>query len=210
MIGHISVNISFIIYCVYFLPQIIHNQLKHQTEHISKYTHLLMVAANVLDLIYGFGFELQWQYKVVTILIMACLLFQQWQIYRDSCNKSYDFHIVTFIVIAAGVAIVYLNALNKHVLENVGFISMFCYAIYWLPQIIKNMKAKNATAFSLIFLVLNVLGLVCDEISASIFNWPLPSHITPIIILSLLVIMVGQCYHYKRLSKNFKLNGKIF
>lgn len=158
-----------------------------------------MVAANVLDLIYGFGFDLQWQYKAVTMLTLACLLFQQWQIHRDSSSKSYSFHIVTLLVIAAGVAVVSINALNNDVLENIGFVSMFCYAVYWLPQIIKNIKEKNAAAFSLIFLLLNVLALVCDEISALSFDWPLPSIISPIIIFSLLFIMVGQYYYYQRL-----------
>ncbi|WP_119328754.1 PQ-loop repeat-containing protein [Cysteiniphilum halobium] len=208
MIGHISINISFIIYCIYFLPQIIHNQLKHQAGHISHGTHLLMVIANVLDLIYGFGFDLQWQYRVVTMLTLGCLLFQQWQIYRDSERtknekrkkaKSYNFHIICLLVIAVGIALVSLHNLNDTMLENIGFISMFCYAVYWLPQIIKNIKEKNATAFSLIFLVLNVLALVCDEISALNFGWPLPSIISPIIILSLLFIMVGQYYYYQRL-----------
>ena len=60
-IGHISINISFVIYCIYFLPQITYNQMKHQANHISHATQILMVSANVLDLIYGFGFGLQWQ-----------------------------------------------------------------------------------------------------------------------------------------------------
>lgn len=208
VIGHISINISFVIYCIYFLPQIIHNQFKRQAGHISHGTHLLMVVANALDLIYGFGFDLQWQYRVVTMLTLACLLFQQWQIYRDSKSinqqknrhaQSYDFHILCLLVIAVGIALVSLHNLNNAILENIGFISMFCYAIYWLPQIIKNIKEKNATAFSLIFLILNVLALVCDEISALSFGWPLPSIISPIVILSLLFIMVGQYYYYQRL-----------
>ncbi|MDA0911179.1 MAG: PQ-loop repeat-containing protein [Proteobacteria bacterium] len=208
MIGHISINISFVIYCIYFLPQIIHNQLKHQAGHISHGTHLLMVVANVLDLIYGFGFDLQWQYRVVTMLTLACLLFQQWQIYRDSDigertgdrkGESYNFHVICLFIIAVGIALVSLHNLNNAMLENIGFISMFCYAVYWLPQIIKNIKEKNATAFSLIFLVLNVLALICDEISALSFGWPLPSIISPIVILSLLFIMVGQYYYYQRL-----------
>ncbi|WP_395947237.1 PQ-loop repeat-containing protein [Caedibacter taeniospiralis] len=198
-IGHMSINISFVIYCIYFLPQIIYNQIKHRANRISHGTHLLMVCANVLDLVYGFGFQLQWQYKMVTILTLVCLLVQQWQIYRDSREKRYPFHILLLAIIAFGVTLLSLKILSVGMLEKVGFVSMFCYAIYWVPQIIKNINAKNATAFSVVFLLLNVLALICDEISALSFNWPLPSVISPMVILSLLCIMVAQHYYYQRL-----------
>lgn len=198
-ISYISINVSFIIYCIYFLPQIIHNQLKCQLSHISNGTHILMVCANILDLIYGFGFKLQWQYRVVTILALAYLVFQQWQIYRNRSKKSSKFHLVILLIITAGIILVKLDILRSDQLEKIGFISMFCYSIYWIPQIIKNIQERKATAFSVIFLLLNVLALVCDEISALIFNWPLPSVISPLLMLSLLLIMVGQYYYYKRL-----------
>ncbi len=198
-IGYISINISFVIYCTYFLPQIIYNQIKCQAGYISHSNQTLMIVANTLDLIYGFGFNLQWQYRTVTMSILLCLLFQQWQIYRDSQQKIYRFHIVILTIVILGIIFAIFNILGPKVLQKIGFISMFCYAVHWLPQIVKNIKEKNASAFSVWFLLLNIIALLCDEISALSFGWPLPSLLSPILILSLLFIVVGQYYYYQRL-----------
>ena len=196
-VGMWSINISFVIYCVYFLPQIIFNQLKHQAASISYGTQSLMVLANLLDLIYGFGFDLQWQYKAVTILTLSCLLFQQWQMYRDAKHKSYKFHVCILSLYLLVIILISLHALNATILEKIGFISMACYAIYWLPQIIKNYQLKSAKGFSFWFIVLNMIALSCDEVSAIAFGWPLPSLISPIVILSFLFIMLAQVIYYR-------------
>ncbi|WP_018299058.1 PQ-loop repeat-containing protein [Fangia hongkongensis] len=199
-IGMITINISFLIYCLYFLPQLLHNQLKHKTADISMSTQALMVLANVLDLIYGFGYGLQWQYRAVTILTLACLIIQQWQIYRDSKKISYHFHLFIVVMILLGVIISTQNAfrLSESILENIGFISMICYSVYWLPQIIKNFQSKSAEGFSLWFILLNLTALVCDEISALTLGWPLPSIISPILIILFLCVLIGQYIYYQR------------
>ena len=54
VIGAYSLNISLILYCVYFIPQIVYNQIIKKTDQISLVTQGLMVIANLCDLIYGF------------------------------------------------------------------------------------------------------------------------------------------------------------
>ncbi|WP_119344093.1 PQ-loop repeat-containing protein [Facilibium subflavum] len=199
-IGTISINISFLIYCLYFLPQILYNQLKHQAFGISYGTQLLMILANVLDLIYGFGFDLQWQYKAVTLLTLGLLVIQQYQIYRDSRIKSLWFHMLAVLLLLIGGAIAFKQLFPARFLETVGFISMICYSIYWLPQIIKNVQYKSAQGFSLIFMVLNASALICDEISALSFSWPMPSIVSPLVILSFLFVIIAQRLYYRRLQ----------
>ncbi|WP_269446655.1 PQ-loop domain-containing transporter, partial [Francisella hispaniensis] len=69
--GYITLNISLIIYFIHFLPQTIHNQFKHKTFEISLWTHSLMIVANSLDLIYAIGFNMQWQYILVDIILLS-------------------------------------------------------------------------------------------------------------------------------------------
>lgn len=69
--GYITLNISLIIYFIIFLPQTIHNQFKHKTFEISLWTHSLMIIANSLDLIYAIGFNMQWQYILVDIILLS-------------------------------------------------------------------------------------------------------------------------------------------
>lgn len=183
-IGTISLNISLIIYCLYFFPQIIYNQLKCQAGNISYLTQILMITTNGLDLIYGFGFNLEWQYRTVSILTLSCLLFKQWQIYRDSDAKSLFFHLLALSISISSFLIVTITNLSTSILQQIGLISMLCYAMYWLPKIIKNTRDKSARGFSTLFIMLNGLELICDEISAITLAWPLPSIISPLLLLA--------------------------
>ena len=201
-IGTISLNLSLIIYCLYFFPQIIYNQLKCQAGNISYLTQILMITANGLDLIYGFGFNLEWQYRTVSILTLSCLLFQQWQIYRDSGTKSLFFHLLALSIISSFLIVTITN-LSTSILQQIGLISMLCYAMYWLPQIIRNTRDKSARGFSTLFIMLNGLALICDEISAITLAWPLPSIISPLLLLLFLIILVAQQAYYKSLVHTY-------
>ncbi|MFZ9036126.1 MAG: PQ-loop repeat-containing protein [Francisellaceae bacterium] len=197
-IGTISINISFALYCIYFLPQVIYNQIYRHASRISHTTQFLMILANTLDLIYGFGFNLQWQYRMVTIITLICLLIQQWQIWRDESSISWRLHLAVFATLIIGMILALVKPLADAALENIGFASMIAYSVYFLPQIVKNYQQKAADGFSISFILLNALALLCDEVSALSFNWPLPSIISPAFILAFLVIMIVQSMFYKR------------
>lgn len=73
--------------------------------------------------------------------------------------------------------------LNAKILTEIGILSMFFYIYNWIPQIIKNFKEKQGNAFNIIFLLLNIIAIICDEIYAMILKWPLSSICSPIVIL---------------------------
>ena len=201
-IGIISLNISFLIYFLYFFPQIIYNQIKCQANNISYFTQLLMITANGLDLVYGFGLKLQWQYRTVSIFSLSCLLFQQWQIHRDSKKKLFFFHLSAISISIVSLLTAVNTTLSTETLTQIGVISMLCYSIYWLPQIIKNARNKSAQGFSKLFIMLNGLALTCDEISAISLAWPLPSIISPLLLLVSLVVLINQQMTFNVSKKN--------
>ncbi|QIV96137.1 PQ loop repeat protein [Allofrancisella inopinata] len=197
-IGFITLNISLIIYFVHFLPQMVHNQFKHKTFEISLWTHSLMILANSFDLIYAVGFSLQWQYVLVDIILLSFLVIQQFQILNDRKNKYIAAHtvfIITFLLLVISVAL-YKNLDSKYLLV-LGSISGVIYNIYWLPQIYKNYRQKQAEGFSIIFLTLSLVSVVCDISSAIFLGWPTLSVIVSCSLAILLLFQILQYFYYK-------------
>lgn len=198
-IGSITLNISFILYLVLFLPQTIHNQLKHTTREISLWTHSLMIIANSLDLIYAIGFNMPWQYITVSVVLLAFLTIQQFQILNDkSSNKIFlhSFFIFSFLLVAIYFAL--NNSFSEKNLLIFGSISNVIYNIYWLPQIWKNFKTKQAAGFSIIYLYLSIITCSCDIVSGLTLNWPIPTIIGSLFLFSLISIQIFQYLYYKK------------
>ena len=197
-IGYITLNISLIIYLVNFLPQTLHNQFKHTTVNISLWTHTLMIVANALDLVYAVGFGLEWQYILVDVILISFLLIQQLQILNDrkiSFIKLHTLAILVFLVFVV-LMISYATIAQKYLLV-LGSFSGVIYNIYWLPQIYKNYQQKNAQGFSIFFLGLSLISIVCDISSAIFLDWPIISVLTSVGLFILLSIQVFQYFYYK-------------
>lgn len=205
-IGQITLNTSLLIYLIYFLPQIIHNQWHRKTAQISVWTHWGMLCANSFDLIYGYGYQLPWQYLTVTWISLTFIMLQQWQIYLQSQYKGFYQHMLAHGVLIVAIVMA-MTPYASSLLWILGFISVGLYSLYWLPQIIKNAHTRKAEGFSVWFIVLNFTALGCDLCSALIFGWPLPSLISPIVIMVLLSVLMLQ-YHYYSLHK-IRINIQI-
>ena len=197
--GYITLNISLIIYFIHFLPQTIHNQFKHKTFEISLWTHSLMIIANSLDLIYAIGFNMQWQYILVDIILLSFLTIQQLQILND-CREKYIFIHTIFILLYLSLVIVmiYFISLSNHILLWFGSISGVIYNLYWLPQIYKNYRRKQAEGFSIFYLGLSLISIICDINSAIFLGWPLVSVVVSSCLSILVLIQVIQYFYYKK------------
>ena len=197
-IGYITLNISLIIYIVHFLPQTLHNQFKHTTVNISLWTHTLMIVANALDLVYAVGFGLEWQYILVDVILISFLLIQQLQIFCHRKDKFIIFH-TAFIFLFLFI-IVFLTSyitIAKTYLLLLGSFSGVVYNIYWLPQIYKNYKQKNADGFSIYFLGLSLTTILCDISSAICLDWPIISVLTSAGLSILISLQIFQYFLYK-------------
>ncbi|APC96896.1 PQ-loop repeat-containing protein [Francisella frigiditurris] len=198
-IGNITLNISFILYLVLFLPQTIHNQLKHTTREISLWTHSLMIIANSLDLIYAIGFNMPWQYITVSVVLLTFLTIQQLQILNDKLSNKiflHSFFIFSFLLIAIYFAL--NNSFTEKNLLIFGSISNIIYNIYWFPQIWKNFRTKQAAGFSIIYLYLSIITCSCDIVSGLTLNWPIPTIIGSLFLFCLINIQIFQYLYYKK------------
>lgn len=198
-VGYITLNISLIIYIIHFLPQTWHNQFKHTTINISLWTHTLMIIANSLDLVYAVGFGLQWQYILVDVILISFLLIQQLQILNDRKNKLIMLH--TFFIFLFLLIVIFVTSyltLATMYLMILGSISGIVYNIYWLPQIYKNYKQKSAQGFSVYFLLLSLVSILCDINSAICLGWPVISVVTSIGLLLLVSIQIFQYFFYRK------------
>ena len=199
-LGHITLNISTVIYIFLFLPQNVHNQLKHSTKHISILTHTLMIFANSFDLIYSIGFSFEWQYIMIDGIFLFFLFMQQLQILNDRRNKKIVIHTLFIFIFLLTIIFIALNKglLSKNNLLHLGEISNITYNVYWLPQIYKNFKNKNTDGFSIIYLCLASFTSSCDIISGITLNWPLPTIIGSSFLLFILLLQITQFKYYSK------------
>ncbi|EDO66439.1 hypothetical protein BSY87_08620 [Francisella tularensis subsp. holarctica FSC022] len=196
--GYITLNISLIIYFIIFLPQTIHNHFKHKTFEISLWTHSLMIIANSLDLIYAIGFNMQWQYILVDIILLSFLTIQQLQILNDRREKYLFIHTISiFLSLFLVIVMIYFTSLSNQILLWFGSISGVIYNLYWLPQIYKNYRQKQAEGFSIFYLVLSLISIICDINSAIFLGWPLVSVIVSSCLSILVLTQIIQYFYYK-------------
>ncbi|MBK2148666.1 PQ-loop repeat-containing protein [Francisella tularensis] len=186
------------IWFIIFLPQTIHNQFKHKTFEISLWTHSLMIIANSLDLIYAIGFNMQWQYILVDIILLSFLTIQQLQILNDRREKYLFIHTISiFLYLFLVIVMIYFTSLSNQILLWFGSISGVIYNLYWLPQIYKNYRQKQAEGFSIFYLVLSLISIICDINSAIFLGWPLVSVIVSSCLSILVLTQIIQYFYYK-------------
>src|SRR5438445_7099169 len=87
-VGEITVNISSLIYFVWFVPQIWLNYRRKNTDGLSLWMHGLLLLGYSADLLYGFGRDMQWQYRMVTIVGLFFLFIQHYQFGRYGLHSK--------------------------------------------------------------------------------------------------------------------------
>lgn len=205
-IGQISLNISFALYLIYLLPQLLHNYRHKQIRNLSLLMHSVLSFAYVLDLIYAFGRQMPWQYKCVSIIGLTCLSIQHTQFYHQQRqDKTFLFKysfLSTALTLLLGVG--WLLLLN-HMLEAkslilINTISQLAWMSYALPQIIINWKLKSTSGVSLHFVIMACLINLCDTVSAWVLLWDWPLRIgSPALLLIKLSLLAQFIIFQKKL-----------
>ena len=95
------------------------------------------------------------------------------------------------------VLLILYATVSQNGLLLLGSFSGVIYNIYWLPQIYKNYKQKNAEGFSIYFLGLSLISVSCDISSAIFLGWPIISVITSVGLSTLLFIQIFQYLFYR-------------
>jgi uncharacterized protein with PQ loop repeat len=209
LIGSISLNISFILYLILYIPQIIHNQKSANIAQLSLSLHLLLYSSYLFDLCYGFSNQLPWQYKTVSIIGLLLVSIQHIQLTqffimnqrRLLAKLSIAFLILNFMGLYYFFK-VEQGSLPYQTTLILGTAARIFGLRYCLPQIIKNKTLKSANALSVQFLCLNLTLALLDTISSWCLNWGWPNKLAAPITIAMMTIMLTQIkkYNYRPMS----------
>lgn len=207
LLGHITLNLSLSLYLLWFIPQLLLNARRHNTEGLSYLMHGLLFIGYLADLLYGFGRDMQWQYQMVTIIGLFCLSYQHDQIRRYGLQSRVEkivFAVVTLVILLGFSAAIYdLTTLthSKAYYDAAGMVSNICWFSFTIPQIIKNYRQKSTQGLSLMFVMISIFICVFDNISAWALYWDYPSKIGLPLSLLKKIILLWQFYNYSGKSR---------
>lgn len=199
-LGNISLNISFVLYLVVYLPQIRHNQTSKHLEQLNLNLHFILILSFMLDLMYGVLKPLPWQYQAVSVVGLILLTIQHLQLIHFYQLKKRHMLSLTLICLCGLLAGFFLfkDSLRAPlVILSIGYLSRLGFLTYTLPQIIQNYRRKSASALSLTFLKLSLFLSILDLISAWCLSWGWPNQLGTPIMLILTLTLLWQKAHYR-------------
>lgn len=203
-LGQISLNISFVLYLIVYVPQIIHNHTSNQIADLSLGLHFLLFLSYIFDLMYGFSYSLPWQYKTVSTVGLGLVIIQHLQLTKFFLMQKYTiwFNATTLFLFINLVFLYYFFVMAGTKLDLTttlifGTVARTCGLIYCIPQIIKNAYAKTAAGISLYFIYLNLLLAILDTISSWTLNWGWPNKLAAPANIVIMLIILWQTKIYR-------------
>ena len=197
--GAFTLNVSFILYLLVYLPQIIHNRTKKNLENLSGGMHFSLFCGYLLDLFYGFSKYLPWQYKTVSIVGVFLLLIQHVQlIYHHKQKKqlyilTWNILILFAAIILSGIFFTELHGKCSPATTSIlGYTARFFFLIYLIPQLVKNKRTQTAQAVSQHMIYLSLILCICDSVSAWCLDWGWPNKIAAPFTLTFLFVLLKQ------------------
>lgn len=202
MIGHISLNISFLIYVVLYLPQVLRNLRRKSTDGVSYVMHLILMVGYISDMLYGFGRHMPWQYCLVDVAGLSCLSLQHIQFGRyGGLTKPFLSGTVLVVSCFAFAMFALICRLPSTIYIQSGVIAWATGIFCTLPQIWKQYRFSAAWGVSMVFICFDILCSACDTISAWTLNWDYPSKIGSPIELILGCCLLAQVIYLRRAKK---------
>lgn len=197
-IGHIALNISFLIYVVLYLPQVLYNLKRRSTDGLSFLMHAILVVGYLTDLMYGFGRHMPWQYRLVDLIGLTCLTLQhiQFGLYSKP-NKGYWLTTIALLGLFVGVLYSIWFPLSATIYIQAGTVAWATGVFYTLPQIWKNYRFSSALGVSVVFIYFDIISSLCDSISAWTLGWDFPSKLGSPIEVILGCFLLCQFYAYR-------------
>ncbi|MCX7124731.1 MAG: PQ-loop repeat-containing protein [Gammaproteobacteria bacterium] len=193
IVGKISLNVSLVLYLINYAPQIIHNKMRHQTAGLSFYFHQLLLFSSITDLIYGIGVHMPWQYRLVSVSAIFYLFTQHIQI-KEVIHDRLFYNASCFVIIITivGCLCLYFFKQSKSLFISFGYLSQIAGWISFFPQIIKNIGSTAALSLSLIYLLIDLFSNICDNVSAWVLSWPMPSKLGALFSTLICLVLIYQ------------------
>jgi uncharacterized protein with PQ loop repeat len=214
MLGQISLNLSFLMYMFLYLPQLIHNQKQTNLAELSKWMHLTLYLGYSLDLVYGFGNNLPWQYRTVSAIGWVLLTIQHFQlIYHFKQTEQKFFQISFYGILLFSTALLILLSINPKpfvhlALYILGYAAQIAFVIAFIPQILKSKRLQSAQALNIFYILLCLLLAILDCISAWQLNWGWPNKLGSCLIILLTSMLLMQYYRYQ-FSKRTRCDQRL-
>ena len=203
-LGNLSLNISFFLYLIVYLPQIHHNRKPEYLKQLSLNLHVIIIASFTLDYMYSVLMPLPWQYQIISIIALCLLSIQHLQLMQlawANQKRKRFLHLSVFLSAIVFVLACFFYLGPTHYSRNmtlfIGYIARVGFLTYVLPQIIRNYRLASADALNPLFLILSLCLSSLDLISAWCLDWGWPNKLgTPLnILLTLLLIWQKNHYH---------------
>lgn len=211
LIGNITLNLSFLIYLVLYLPQVIYNMRRKSTDGLSFLMHTILIIGYIADMMYGFGRHMQLQYRLVSMIGLGCLGVQHIQIgYYAKITLNYV--MATFLLLgwlAYALYAIIGPVLPAHDYINAGYVAWATGVVYTLPQVWKNYRFASAMGVSVLFVVFDILSSTCDTVSAWCLNWDIPSKFGSPIECVLGFVLLIQVYYFSRNKRSSLPNQPV-
>ncbi len=199
ILGQISLNISFLIYVLLYLPQVLHNLRRHSVDGLSFLMHIFLVIAYIADVMYGFGRHMQWQYQMVSVVGLLCLVVQHVQFGCYQQISAFYLTVTAFLMVSLSFALyaIILAQFPVSVYIAAGNVAWLTGVIYTMPQIWKNYRFGSAMGVSVGFIALDILSSSCDVVSSWCLNWDYPSKLGSPLEVMFGVFLLWQFLRYK-------------
>jgi len=206
VLGNLSLNCCFVLYLIYYFPQLYHNQRHLQMAQLSLGMHFLLILAYIFDLFYGYAMHLQWQYRLVSWVGLGCLMVQHWQFIR------YFFHerlrvwlgiqllmMLIFMLLLCDFFLVKTAELSQQECLMLGYGARICFILCALPQVLKSHRYESLSAISLHYIYLNMSVISLDFISAWCLDWGWPNKLggVPMILLMFYLLKKTRSSSYR-------------
>ena len=201
MLTQISLNLSFVLYCILYIPQLMHNQKKPILTDLSLVMHLFLYCAYCFDLLYSTLTHLPWQYRLAAGLGWLYLSLQQLQFIRYyHLARVYSRLAICFSVwigsVLLSIYVLYVNP-SQNLATALGYVAQIAFCTALLPQVIKSRKIQSSAAISLIDIALNCFVSCLDLICAWQLNWGWPNRLGSILIVCLTGLLLLQSKRYR-------------
>jgi uncharacterized protein with PQ loop repeat len=203
-LSHFFLNVSTFFYLLLFLPQIFLNFKRHSTKGLSLLMYGILFVGYCTDLLYGFGLNMPWQYRLVTVVGLCCLTIQHLQFgYYGQQNhqQKYTYYFVTLIYCLFFYCCLHLLITGHHsknFYDTIGILTNLCWICHTVPQIIKNYFNRATMGLSAGFVALAIGLNICDALSAWLLHWDYPSKIGALLGLSGNGLLLLQIYCYQK------------
>ena len=208
-LGNFTLNLSFVLYLIVYVPQIRHNRSKKHLVQLSTSLHMILMTSFVLDLTYGFLKPLPWQYRAVSLVALSLLGIQQLQLMQLARQRGQlilftALGIFSFTLILTLTGFFYFEpkAYPIKTIGLIGWISRIGFLSYTVPQILQNYRLNSAQALNTTYLGLSLFLSLLDLTSAWCLDWGWPNKLGTPFTISLTLVLLWQKNQYPRIIKH--------